>query len=110
MFHTAQWNDAFDPAGEGCGALATAPRACCTQPWSFLALAHVWFVWLAAHLTACRCCCAYTRVVVPAGKRVAVIGTGASAVQVIPSIAPKAAHVDVYQRTPGWVVPRGNYK
>lgn len=41
-----------------------------------------------------------------AGKRVAVVGTGASAVQIVPEIAPVAAHVDVFQRTPGWVLPR----
>jgi cation diffusion facilitator CzcD-associated flavoprotein CzcO len=40
------------------------------------------------------------------GKRVAVIGTGASAVQVVPSIAPQVERMDVYQRTPGWVVPK----
>jgi cation diffusion facilitator CzcD-associated flavoprotein CzcO len=40
------------------------------------------------------------------GKRVAVIGTGASAVQFVPEIATQAAHVDVYQRTPPYVVPR----
>lgn len=41
-----------------------------------------------------------------AGKRVGVIGTGASAVQVVPAIAPKVARLDVFQRTPGWVVPK----
>ena len=41
-----------------------------------------------------------------ADKRVAVIGTGASAIQVVPSIAPTAAHLDVYQRTAPWVLPR----
>ena len=41
-----------------------------------------------------------------AGKRVAVIGTGASAVQVVPGIAPQVAHLAVFQRTPAWVVPR----
>ena len=41
-----------------------------------------------------------------AGKRVAVIGTGASAIQVVPSIAPTVAHLDVYQRTAPWVLPR----
>ena len=40
------------------------------------------------------------------GKRVAVVGTGASAVQILPEIAPIAAQVDVFQRTPGWVLPR----
>jgi cation diffusion facilitator CzcD-associated flavoprotein CzcO len=40
------------------------------------------------------------------GKRVAVIGTGASAVQLVPEIAEKAAHLDVYQRTAPWVMPR----
>ncbi|HMT51015.1 MAG TPA: NAD(P)/FAD-dependent oxidoreductase, partial [Dietzia sp.] len=41
-----------------------------------------------------------------AGRRVAVIGTGASAIQVVPSIAPAVAHLDVYQRTAPWVLPR----
>jgi cation diffusion facilitator CzcD-associated flavoprotein CzcO len=40
------------------------------------------------------------------GKRVAVIGTGASAVQVVPAIAPEVERLDVYQRTPAWVVPK----
>ena len=40
------------------------------------------------------------------GKRVAVIGTGASAIQIVPSIAEKVARLDVYQRTAPWVVPR----
>ncbi|HEX4859886.1 MAG TPA: NAD(P)/FAD-dependent oxidoreductase [Rhizomicrobium sp.] len=43
------------------------------------------------------------------GKRVAVIGTGASAVQLVPAIAEKAGRLDVYQRTPGWVIPRMDY-
>ena len=42
------------------------------------------------------------------GKRVAVVGTGASAIQVIPAIAPEAEHVIVLQRTPPWVMPRGD--
>jgi cation diffusion facilitator CzcD-associated flavoprotein CzcO len=41
-----------------------------------------------------------------AGKRVAVIGTGASAIQIIPSIAGKVGHMDVYQRTASWVQPK----
>jgi cation diffusion facilitator CzcD-associated flavoprotein CzcO len=40
------------------------------------------------------------------GKRVAVIGTGASAVQVVPTIAPQVERLCVFQRTPGWVVPK----
>ncbi len=40
------------------------------------------------------------------GKRVAVIGTGASAIQFIPQIAPKAAELVVFQRTPPWIVPK----
>ncbi len=40
------------------------------------------------------------------GRTVAVIGTGASAVQIIPSIAPKVARLAVYQRTPPWVLPK----
>lgn len=41
-----------------------------------------------------------------AGKRVAVIGTGASAVQVIPSIAPQVERLVVFQRTPIWCLPK----
>ena len=44
------------------------------------------------------------------GKRVAVIGTGASAVQIVPEIVPNAAAVKVFQRTPGWVLPRLDYR
>lgn len=40
------------------------------------------------------------------GKRVAVVGTGASAVQFVPEIAPEAAQVTVFQRTAAWVLPR----
>ncbi len=40
------------------------------------------------------------------GKRVAIIGTGASAVQVVPAIAKEVAHLQVYQRTPIWVLPK----
>ncbi len=41
-----------------------------------------------------------------AGKRVAIIGTGASAIQIVPSIAPQVAQLTVFQRTPAWVVPK----
>ncbi len=41
----------------------------------------------------------------PAGRRVAVIGTGASAIQIVPSIQPEVAELAVFQRTPAWVVP-----
>jgi cation diffusion facilitator CzcD-associated flavoprotein CzcO len=40
------------------------------------------------------------------GKRIAVIGTGASAIQFVPEIAGKVARLDLYQRTPPWIVPR----
>ncbi len=40
------------------------------------------------------------------GKRVAVIGTGASAVQIIPELVDKVASIKVFQRTPAWVLPR----
>lgn len=40
------------------------------------------------------------------GKRVAVIGTGATAIQVIPEIVDKVAQLDVYQRTPIWLLPK----
>lgn len=41
-----------------------------------------------------------------AGRRVAVIGTGATAVQLIPELARTVAELTVYQRTPIWVVPK----
>jgi cation diffusion facilitator CzcD-associated flavoprotein CzcO len=40
------------------------------------------------------------------GKRVAVIGTGASAIQFLPQIAPDVARLDLYQRTAPWIIPR----
>ena len=43
-----------------------------------------------------------------AGKRVAVIGTGASAVQTIPEVAKTAGHLTVFQRTPNWCAPLHN--
>ncbi|CAN5555001.1 NAD(P)/FAD-dependent oxidoreductase [soil metagenome] len=42
------------------------------------------------------------------GKRVAVIGTGASAIQVVPAIAPHAAHVTVFQRTAPYVFAKSD--
>ncbi|MFC0445552.1 flavin-containing monooxygenase [Pseudidiomarina halophila] len=44
------------------------------------------------------------------GKRVAIIGSGASAAQVIPAIADKVAELHVFQRTPHWVMPRPDRK
>ena len=44
-----------------------------------------------------------------AGKRVAVIGTGASAIQIVPAIQPKVAQLAVFQRTPPWVQPKPDY-
>ena len=43
-----------------------------------------------------------------AGKRVAVVGGGASAVQIVPNIAGHVAHLDVFQRSAPWVMPRGD--
>ncbi|MGV0643104.1 NAD(P)/FAD-dependent oxidoreductase [Mycolicibacterium sp. XJ2546] len=42
------------------------------------------------------------------GKRVAVIGTGASAIQIVPEIVKDVAALQLYQRTPAWVMPRPN--
>lgn len=41
-----------------------------------------------------------------AGKKVVVIGTGASAIQFIPIIAKEVGHLTVFQRTPAWVLPK----
>ena len=43
-----------------------------------------------------------------AGKRVAVIGTGASGVQIVPNLAGRVAHLTVYQRSAPWVLPRSH--
>jgi cation diffusion facilitator CzcD-associated flavoprotein CzcO len=42
------------------------------------------------------------------GKRVAVIGTGASAIQFVPQIAAHVRHLTVFQRTPSWIVPKAD--
>src|SRR5207249_9341222 len=41
-----------------------------------------------------------------AGERVAVIGTGASAIQFVPQIQPHVAQLHLFQRTPAWITPR----
>lgn len=46
----------------------------------------------------------------PAGKRVAVIGTGCTGYQLIPELALEAGHVTVFQRTPQWLFPVPNYR
>ncbi|HKV25581.1 MAG TPA: NAD(P)/FAD-dependent oxidoreductase [Candidatus Acidoferrum sp.] len=43
------------------------------------------------------------------GKRIAVVGTGASAIQIVPQIAPQAGKLYLFQRTPAWIVPRLDY-
>jgi len=40
------------------------------------------------------------------GRRVGVVGTGASAIQLVPAIADTVEHLNVFQRTPPWVLPR----
>jgi len=44
------------------------------------------------------------------GKRVALIGTGCSAIQVGPAIQPEVAQLDVYQRSPGWTLAKGDHE
>lgn len=44
------------------------------------------------------------------GKRVGIVGTGATAIQIIPSIAAETAHLTVFQRTPNYSVPAANPK
>ncbi len=44
-----------------------------------------------------------------AGRRVAVIGSGASAAQFVPCLVDEVEHLDVYQRTPPWLLPTENY-
>ncbi|WP_327268618.1 NAD(P)/FAD-dependent oxidoreductase [Streptomyces sp. NBC_01218] len=42
------------------------------------------------------------------GKRVAMIGTGASAIQIVPAIQPRVGRLTLFQRTPPWVMPRAD--
>ncbi|MFF2651832.1 flavin-containing monooxygenase [Streptomyces sp. NPDC058045] len=42
------------------------------------------------------------------GRRVAMIGTGASAIQIVPSIQPEVGRLTLFQRTPPWVMPRAD--
>lgn len=42
------------------------------------------------------------------GRRVAIVGTGSTASQVVPSVAPMADRLFVFQREPGWVLPKGD--
>jgi cation diffusion facilitator CzcD-associated flavoprotein CzcO len=44
-----------------------------------------------------------------AGRRVAVVGTGASAIQFVPEVAKAAAHLDVYQRSAPYVLPKSDH-
>ena len=46
----------------------------------------------------------------PTGKRIAVIGAGASTIQFLPDIAEKAKHITLFQRSPNWIAPLGNYR
>jgi cation diffusion facilitator CzcD-associated flavoprotein CzcO len=43
------------------------------------------------------------------GKRIAVIGTGASAVQFVPQIQPRVGHLSLFLRTPPWILPRQDH-
>ncbi|KAK4196683.1 monooxygenase [Triangularia verruculosa] len=43
-------------------------------------------------------------------KKIAVVGSGCSAVQIVPEIAKVAKQITVFQRTPHWILPRGDYE
>ncbi|TWP52590.1 NAD(P)/FAD-dependent oxidoreductase [Lentzea tibetensis] len=43
-----------------------------------------------------------------AGKKVAVVGTGASAIQFVPEIAPEVGSLKIFQRTPPWIMPKAD--
>ncbi|WEW57145.1 hypothetical protein PRK78_002606 [Emydomyces testavorans] len=42
------------------------------------------------------------------GKKIGIIGNGATAAQIIPEIAQEASHLTIFQRTPNWVIPRAD--
>ncbi|WP_409493352.1 flavin-containing monooxygenase [Amycolatopsis sp. cmx-11-12] len=43
------------------------------------------------------------------GKKVAVVGTGASAIQFVPEIAPEVTELTLFQRTPPWIMPKPDH-
>lgn len=43
------------------------------------------------------------------GKRVTIVGTGCSAIQIAPAIQGEVAHLDIYQRSPGWTLPKMDF-
>ena len=43
------------------------------------------------------------------GKKIAVVGGGASAIQLVPAIAPDVKELTVFQRTPSWIIPKPDY-
>jgi cation diffusion facilitator CzcD-associated flavoprotein CzcO len=43
------------------------------------------------------------------GKTVAIVGTGSTATQIVPVIAPEVEHLFVFQREPGWIIPKGDH-
>jgi cation diffusion facilitator CzcD-associated flavoprotein CzcO len=45
-----------------------------------------------------------------AGRRVGLVGSGCSAIQIAPAIQPVVEHVDVYQRSPGWTLPKMDFE
>ena len=45
----------------------------------------------------------------PRGDRVALVGTGASAIQILPELQPVAARLSLFQRTPAWVLPKPDW-
>jgi cation diffusion facilitator CzcD-associated flavoprotein CzcO len=45
-----------------------------------------------------------------ADQRVAVVGSGCSAIQIVPAIQPEVAQLDVYQRSPGWTLPKMDFE
>ncbi len=45
-----------------------------------------------------------------AGKKVAIVGTGASAMQFLPSVAKQASQVTIFQRSPQWIRPQADYQ
>jgi cation diffusion facilitator CzcD-associated flavoprotein CzcO len=43
-----------------------------------------------------------------AGKTVAIVGTGSTASQIVPMLAPHVEHLYLFQREPGWIIPKGD--
>ncbi|MEP6502344.1 MAG: NAD(P)/FAD-dependent oxidoreductase [Betaproteobacteria bacterium] len=97
-----QWHDARGDAHEACARTLVSAVGLLSRPVLPALEGRADFAGPAFHSAQWR------HDVALAGKRVAVIGTGASAIQFVPQLAREATQLTVFQRTPSWILPRGD--